>query len=172
MKILPLYLSLFFLVSPFLLVVLFIGLSSQSRLSERQPAPLLPRRCSSTLHFECSFSVLRLRILPVKSQRGAKRNAWVGLLQRQVAWYLDEGACRTWPTLAERLTCYRFKSDSTSRREKQTWHSQDMNKESTNRSSTVRTIKPHATVTGRPSRVCVDECEMPCIDMRRLTGIR
>jgi hypothetical protein len=109
----------------------------------------------------------------VKSRTSAKRNAWVGLLHRQVAWGLGKGACRTCPTPAEHLTCYRFKSDSTSRREPQSRHSQDMNKESTNRSATVRTIKPRAAVTGRPSRVCGDECEMPCTDMRRLTtGIR
>ena len=132
-----------------------------------RPAPA--QNLQLTLHFECSSPLLRLRFLLVKSRISSKRNAWVGLLHLQAAWCLGAVACRTRPTPAERLICYRFKSDSISRRKPQTRHSQDMNKESTNRSATVRTIKPQAGVTGSSSRVYVDECEMPCTHMRRLT---
>ena len=109
----------------------------------------LPRSRRSTWHFECSFSVPLLPFLPVKSRTRAQRKAWVGLFHQQVAWCLDAGACRMCRTPAERLTCYQLKSDSTSRGEPQTRHGQDMNKESTNRSATFRTIRADSHYTSR-----------------------
>jgi hypothetical protein len=167
-KILPLYQSLF---------SLCVSLPPRQvfHRSDKSDNPCANAPCSCpepalNIALRMQFLIASTSFLAREVGNKCMRNAWVGLLHRQVAWCLDEGACRTRPTPAERLTRYRFKSDSTSRRELQTRHSQDMNKKSTNRSVTVRTIKPHAGVTGRSRRVCVDECEMPCTNMRRLTS--